>query len=155
MQLPEITFILLTLILLSSLMAIFLLIKTRPHKSKETYISINDSDLRNKIKSNKLGSNLVLDPYETKILTALLNDSYGLLDIKKVNEILNLNKLTRENQRQRRHIIIKELNLKLFLILGIRESITRVSSENDRRVKYYKLIPEITDLKSIECLIPN
>jgi hypothetical protein len=57
--------------------------------------------------------------------------------------VLNLSKLSKENQRQRRHIILKELNLKLFLITGIRETIIRVSSDKDKRVKSYTFVPEV------------
>ena len=46
--------------------------------------------------------------------------------------------------------MLKELNLKLFLIFGVREGITRIESETDKRVKLYVLnekieIPAITD----------
>jgi hypothetical protein len=82
----------------------------------------------------------LFDPYEEKLLKAIFKiDSDLGLDINSVNEILNLNKFSKENQRQRRHITIKELNLKLFILTGQRESIIRVSSIYDKRIKYYKI----------------
>ena len=79
-----------------------------------------------------------------KILKQSYNGFY------RFNEILNLNKLSKENQRQRRHIVIKEINLKLYLITGAREAIIRVSSETDRRVKYYNFIPNSVELSAIK-----
>ncbi len=155
MQVTEATFILLTLILLSSIIAIYLLMRIPPQNREEKYYRVNDSNFRSHLKMKASAGNFILDPYETKLLSALLNDSNGSLDVKKINEILNLTKLSKENQRQRRHIILKELNLKLFLISGIRETVTRVASESDKRVKYYTLLPEIVDNKSIKELIPN
>ena len=155
MQVADLTFVLLSLILLSCMLAIYLLIKTRPQDQKNTYYRVNDVSLKDRIKMKTAASNLILDPYESKIIIALLNDSNASIDVRELNEILNLTKLSKENQRQRRHIVLKELNLKLFLILGTRETITRISSESDRRVKYYTLIPEITDLKSIQDLVYN
>jgi hypothetical protein len=153
MQVADLTFVLLSLILLSCMLAIYLLIKTRPQDQKNTYYRVNDVSLKDRIKMKTAASNLILDPYESKIIIALLNDSNASIDVRELNEILNLTKLSKENQRQRRHIVLKELNLKLFFILGTRETITRISSESDRRVKYYTLIPEITDLKSIQDLV--
>lgn len=155
MEVSDITFVLLSLILLSCVFAVYLLIKIKPQNSKQTYYRVNDVSVRNQIKMKTAASNLILDPYESKIIVALLNDSNASIDVRELNEILNLTKLSKENQRQRRHIVLKELNLKLFLILGTRETITRISSESDRRVKYYTLIPEITDLKSIQDLVYN
>jgi len=60
-----------------------------------------------------------------------------------LNSITNLTNLSAENQRQRRHLFLKELNIKLFLIFGIRESIVRLDSLEDKRVKNYVLSEEI------------
>jgi hypothetical protein len=65
------------------------------------------------------------------------------VDVKTLNLITNLTGLTAENQRQRRHLFLKELNLKLFLIFGTRESIVRLDSLEDKRVKKYVLSEEI------------
>jgi hypothetical protein len=87
---------------------------------------------------------------EIRLLQAILDQDSNGLGIANLNSLLNLTKLSEENQRQRRHLFLKELNLKLFLIFGVREGITRIESETDKRVKLYVLnekieIPAITD----------
>jgi hypothetical protein len=78
------------------------------------------------------------DPIESKILIEIIDKSpSGGIMVNELNNFLNLNNLSSENQRQRRHIILKELNLKLYLITGLREVITRKSSISDKRIKYY------------------
>jgi hypothetical protein len=96
-------------------------------------------------------SNELLDPHETKLIKALTTVSNReRLTVEDINLLLNLKKLSKENQRQRRHIIIKELNLKLFLMTGVRESIIRVASHSDKRVKSYTLVPEILNNNKIK-----
>ncbi len=86
----------------------------------------------------------ILDPHEIKILKSMLFRENNLsLDINEFNVLLNLNKLSHENQRQRRHIVIKELNIKLYPIFGQRETIIRTPSEFDKRIKHYQINPEI------------
>ena len=140
----ELLIILLSLILLSSLVAVYLLLR-----SKEVDLKGN---ARNEIEKTVLiqslnsrnTSNELLDPHETKLIKALTTISNReRLTVEDINLLLNLKKLSKENQRQRRHIIIKELNLKLFLMTGVRESIIRVASHSDKRVKSYTLVPEI------------
>ena len=83
-----------------------------------------------------------LDPLETKFLYHLSVASESGMSIFEINKLFHLNKLSIVNQRVRRHIIIKEMNLKLFMITDIRECIIRVASEDDKRVKFYYLIKE-------------
>jgi hypothetical protein len=87
---------------------------------------------------NKIIPIKYFDPIETKILIELIDKSpSGGISINELNIFLNLNNLSSENQRQRRHIILKELNLKLYLITGLREVIKRKSFQIDKRIKYY------------------
>ena len=67
-----------------------------------------------------------------------------ILPLLSLNNLTNLTNLSPENQRQRRHLFLKELNLKLFLIFNIRESIIRYDDENDKRIKIYKLSDQIS-----------
>lgn len=101
-----------------------------------------------KIKSE----NRYFDELEIRLLKAILTSEEKGLDISNLNTLLNLKKLSEENQRQRRHLFIKELNLKLFLIFGIREGITRVEFESDKRMKKYAL-DEKFDIVQLENII--
>ena len=87
--------------------------------------------------------NHCFDTLEVRFLHKLLEQEGNELDVKILNSITNLTNLSAENQRQRRHLFLKELNLKLFLIFGVRESIIRLDSLEDKRVKNYVLSEEI------------
>jgi hypothetical protein len=94
------------------------------------------------------------DPHEIKLINAVILNAYSEgISITELNDILNLSKLSSENQRLRRHIILKELNLKLFLLTGIRESISRIPSHTDKRLKFYSFDPEISDIDFIRKII--
>jgi hypothetical protein len=95
------------------------------------------------IKNYKPDSNYCFDTLEVRFLHKLLEHEGNEVDVKTLNLITNLTGLTAENQRQRRHLFLKELNLKLFLIFGTRESIVRLDSLGDKRVKKYVLSEEI------------
>lgn len=84
-----------------------------------------------------------LDELEKRFLSTLIENENLRIDVSDLNRLLRLEKMTRENQRQRRHIFLKELNIKLSLHLQIRESIQRTSSELDGRVKLYTLNQKI------------
>lgn len=92
---------------------------------------------------SSLFSNNGLDELEKRFLSVLIENENLRIDVSDLNRILRLEKMTRENQRQRRHIFLKELNIKLSLHLQIRESIQRTSSELDGRVKLYTLNQKI------------
>jgi len=83
------------------------------------------------------------DTLENRFLNKLLQQEELGVNVKTLNSIANLTQLSDENQRQRRHLFLKELNLKLFLIFGIRESIVRLDSSVDKRVKNYILSDQI------------
>lgn len=98
---------------------------------------------RPNVKLVKQDINHCFDTLEVRFLHKLLEQDGNEVDVKILNSITNLTNLSAENQRQRRHLFLKELNLKLFLIFGIRETIIRLDSLEDKRVKYYVLSEEI------------
>jgi DNA-binding transcriptional MerR regulator len=97
-------------------------------------------------------NNRYFDELEMRLLKAITNPEEKGLDIASLNSLLNLKKLSEENQRQRRHLFLKELNLKLFLLFGIREGITRVEFDSDKRMKRY-VLDEKFDLTQLEDLL--
>jgi hypothetical protein len=100
-------------------------------------------EFRSTVKLDKQDMNHCFDILEVRFLHKLLEQDGNEVDVKILNSIINLTNLSAENQRQRRHLFLKELNLKLFLIYGIRESIIRLDSLEDKRVKNYVLCEEI------------
>ena len=97
-------------------------------------------------------NNRYFDELEVRLLKAITSQEENGLDIARLNALLNLKKLSEENQRQRRHLFLKELNLKLFLLFGIREGITRVEFDSDKRMKRY-VLDEKFDLTQLEELL--
>ena len=153
MQFSETTSLVMFFVLIFCLIVIYTLINSKKTEEKEATYLVNHSSIRQKYKMARSGDQYILDPHEAKLLRAILNTpNHSGLDVKQINELLNLTKLSKENQRQRRHIILKELNLKLYLISGVRETITRVPSESDKRVKYYSFVPEVPDFDTIKNL---
>ncbi len=149
----EATSLLLFVIIILCLLAIFILIYFKKQKEKTAIYKVNNSIYNQKYKMNSASNKNLLDPHEVKLLKAILESPNNIgLDVGEINELLNLKKLSKENQRQRRHIILKELNLKLYLISGVRETITRVPSENDKRVKYYSFVSDVPDFDIIKNL---
>ncbi len=92
------------------------------------------------------------DTLEIRFLKRILSNEEELLSVHEANEILRIERLSKENQRQRRHIFLKDLNVKLKMIFKIPECIERKSTELDRRSKYYSLHEQISK-KSIEALL--
>jgi len=107
--------------------------------TKQLYVE----EFRSNVKLDKQDMNHCFDTLEVRFLHKLLEQDGNEVDVKILNSITNLTNLSAENQRQRRHLFLKELNLKLFLIFGIRESIVRLDSMEDKRVKNYVLSEEI------------
>ncbi len=156
MLISETIFVLLLIIIISCLIAIYLLVKTREPKKKEQSYRVDYKNFKNQYKKITNTDQYVLDPHEAKILRAILESPNNSgIDVNKINELLHLTKLSKENQRQRRHIVIKELNLKLYLISGVRETITRIPSEADKRVKYYSFVSETPEFDTIKQLVFN
>lgn len=108
-------------------------------RNSERNFRISNDDL---IQSNSLlkKTAYTLDPIETRFLQQLLNANKSGISVFEINRMFNLDKLSEANQRVRRHIIIKEINLKLFMITQIRECVIRVPSISDRRMKFYYLL---------------
>ena len=84
--------------------------------------------------------NWKFDPHEEKLLHQLLSNPAGGISVKELNAILNLEGKSAENQRQRRHLVIKELNTKLFVLFNVRECIVRIPESFDSRKKQYVIL---------------
>ena len=159
MQFPQAAILLLLLILFSVIIAVYLLISHIGLIKKQPIVysyrvgqDYKKADIALKHKENAY----VFDEFETKLLSELTeNSKVHELSVEKVNQILKLYKLTKENQRQRRHLVIKELNLKLYLLIGVKESIIRISSEKDRRIKFYKINTSEVEIETIKAIISN
>ncbi len=98
-------------------------------------------------KFNKSG-NLRLDELEIRFIKFILEDDS--IGVDALNKTLRIEKLSKENQRQRRHLFVKELNIKLSLSSKLRESIIRVPSELDARAKFYRFDKRIANEQIIE-----
>ena len=72
---------------------------------------------------------------EIRVLSRLLSN--GCISVAEFNELIKLTHMSKENQRQRRHLFIKELNLKLSVINGVKENIARIDDQQDKRSKIY------------------
>lgn len=97
----------------------------------------------------------VLNPIEQKILHSIVMpiNNRGLT-VDQINKILCLTDLSESNQRQKRHLAIKKLNLKLYLITGSKANIIRTSHETDKRLKYYSLeLNNVIKIKKIAELL--
>jgi hypothetical protein len=152
MNTNHILILLLLAILIASIITVALLLKI----NSQGKIKPRQREILNQLLLNKpLENSLLIDPQEEKLLTALLNSKNNGISVDDLNSLLNLQNLSKENQRQRRHIIIKELNLKLFLLLGVRESITRKSEFPDKRIKTYSIDSELLNLNKIQKLLTD
>ena len=79
------------------------------------------------------------DTLEGRFLQKLIDSDKGQISMAEINTLLRIEKLSKENQRQRRHLFLKDLNVKLKMIFGISECIERHSADEDRRTKYYRM----------------
>jgi hypothetical protein len=123
------------------------------HKKRITRnYKISNSEL-DKFNSSLKKTSFNLDPLETRFLSQLFVAAESGISILEINKMFHLFKLSDVNQRVRRHIIVKEINLKLFMITDIRECIVRVASEDDKRKKYYYLIKEARSNQKTEKFI--
>jgi uncharacterized membrane protein len=109
-----------------------------------------------RISNNKSAkfSNNGLDEFEKRFLSTLIENENSKIDVSDLNRILRLEKMTKENQRQRRHIFLKELNIKLRMHFNNREIIQRIPSEIDGRVKIYTF-NQNTNLELVENLLKD
>ena len=99
MQLTGILFLVMLLILIVCLAVIYRLIQTKRTEKKEASYRVNNADFRQKYKLKRTNSQYILDPHEAKLLRAILNSPNNTgLDVKQINELLHLSKLSKENQ---------------------------------------------------------
>ncbi len=97
--------------------------------------------------------NWKFDPHEEKLLHQLLANPVGGISVKELNAILNLEGKSAENQRQRRHLVIKELNTKLFVLFNVRECIVRIPESFDSRKKQYVILIDEEIIKELSRLV--
>lgn len=88
---------------------------------------------------------------EVRFLIDLLDSR--VITVNDLNSLLKINGKSFQNQRQRRHIFMKEINLKLGLIYGKNETVVRKESVDDKRVKVYTFFDGI-DTSEIEKIVP-
>lgn len=122
-----------------------------PKQKQKTPESINQTSAHNKHDKQKLIP--YLDTLEIRFVKRILSQEDKLLSVNEANEILRIERLSKENQRQRRHIFLKELNLKLKMIYQIPECIERKSTDLDRRSKFYCLHEQISKESIKEMLL--
>ena len=106
-------------------------------KNLDANFQTSNSELISSINTSKNGLTVYFDVIELRFLIKLIEDDNQYLTVNETNEILRIEKLSKENQRQRRHLFLKELNMKLKMIFNINECIERESTEYDRRAKSY------------------
>lgn len=151
--------LLLNILLLINIVILFVLIsdniKTKSKVLEKNKLNSDFSeDEVEKSLSNLVNDNTILDPFEIKFIKALKEKEKPTgLNVLEMNDLMNLTKCSLENQRQRRHIILKELNRKLFPVSGKRESIIRYPNEQDRREIIYDLDPELKSLEELNELL--
>ena len=88
----------------------------------------------------RLSRSWKFDPHEEKILQQLLANWETGISVEELNDLLNVRGKSAENQRQRRHLVMKELNTKLFVLFNIRECIVRIPEAFDSRKKQYVIL---------------
>ncbi len=127
------------------LIFIFLLFVVRPllrGANSDLSLSQQSNLDTEKYKENKtanISSSWKFDPHEEKILLQLLSNIKLGISVNELNTLLNIEEKSAENQRQRRHLIIKELNTKLFVLFNVRECIVRIPDSFDSRKKLYSI----------------
>lgn len=124
-------------------------------KNLDANFQTSNSELISSINTSKNGLTVYFDVIELRFLIKLIEDDNQYLTVNETNEILRIEKLSKENQRQRRHLFLKELNMKLKMIFNINECIERESTEYDRRAKSYTLSTDVDRAKIIDLLKNN
>ena len=85
-----------------------------------------------------------LNNVEIEMVEVLIeNHEKGGITTEQINELLNVNDKSIENQRKIRHEFIKSLNLKLKMIYNFDNSIEKKPSNIDKRIFDYQLNYEI------------
>jgi hypothetical protein len=62
-----------------------------------------------------------------------------------LNQLLSLEDKTWDNQRKIRSTVLQELEEKGMQYLGVPSFIERISSDEDRRIRRYRIKPELRD----------
>jgi hypothetical protein len=141
------------LLALSVGLAVGVNIKNLPPSRKNKYLnSFFNTSPTEENSSNNLTISPYFDTLELRFLNRMLQNEEKVLSVLETNEILRIERLAKENQRQRRHIFLKDLNVKLKMIYNTPECIVRISTDNDRRSKFYGLHESLSK-ESIEALI--
>lgn len=132
-----------TILMLLTTIIILSLLIARPFM-KGAYRAQLSSSMAHLIRENRESSNQRIlprcwkfDPHEEKILLHLLTHVETGISVAELNQLLKVEGKSAENQRQRRHLVIKELNTKLFVLFNIRECIVRIPEAFDSRKKQY------------------
>lgn len=140
-------------------MAIGLTVGLKIKRSQKNQTQLVSKDEKSKMKTlepvaERQGMGIHFDTLEFRFLKRLIDSEENGVSVIETNEILRIEKLSKENQRQRRHLFLKELNLKLKIIFNVKESIERQPTELDRRSKFYQLHHNIYK-RQLEELVEN
>jgi hypothetical protein len=145
-----------TLLSLALGLTIGIRIKWVKRKREETFPRYDQpNEMHYIVPYNSHGLKPYFDTIEIRFLKRILQNDEKQLSVIEANEILRIEKLSKENQRQRRHLFLKDLNVKLKMIFKIPECIERISTEADRRSKYYCLHSQIKKETIEELLIED
>jgi hypothetical protein len=128
--------------------------RTRKNQSTSNPVAEMPIHETNKAMPENHGLAIHFDTLEIRFLKRLIDSEEKALSVAETNEILRIEKLSKENQRQRRHLFLKDMNVKLKMIFNVNESIERQSTEQDRRSKFYSLHHNLSN-SQIEELIKN
>lgn len=152
------TIVILLIILFSTLiLGTYFLIENKKRNQQNATNPKKDIQIINSENSLTLNLDNYLEPIEIKFLHAImLPINRDGLRVDQINELFNLSELNESNQRQRRHHFIKNLNLKLYMITGSKESIIRTSNRADKRIKYYTLeLKNVDKIKNLANILLN
>jgi hypothetical protein len=111
--------------------------KLNSWNSHEDFFGSNYSNNKPETMYFNIHDRLNLYDLEIRVLKRLIDSNQ--MSVVEFNELIKLANLSKENQRQRRHLFIKDLNLKLSILNGCRENILRLDGEIDKRSKIYSL----------------
>lgn len=88
---------------------------------------------------NRSPKQLQLDRAEINVLNRLLAEQNRPISTQELNHLLACDTKSQESQRRIRFMMIKQINEKIELHLGIHECIERIPSEEDKRLTNYRL----------------
>lgn len=116
-----------------ALIAVGIIVFYRYIKSKELSVTIVKNSENFGFLERSLLKNLIeVDEQSGKFISVL-----------QINEILNLENKTPENQRRIRTKFLNDLNLKLLINFQVQEAIERFQYEEDKRLTMYRLKEEV------------